>query len=118
MGIHGRELWSSDGTAEGTSMVKDIWPGPGSASPGAFLGDFIDVRGVLYFSAEDHTHGRELWRSDGTEEGTFLVKDILPSIASASPRWLAEVNGRLFFFADRELWQLRVALSGDDNGDG
>ena len=30
METHGNELWKSDGTAEGTSMVKDIWPGGGS----------------------------------------------------------------------------------------
>ena len=26
-GVHGRELWKSDGTAAGTVLVKDINPG-------------------------------------------------------------------------------------------
>ncbi len=30
-GEHGFELWKSDGTAEGTIMVKDIYPGRGSS---------------------------------------------------------------------------------------
>jgi ELWxxDGT repeat protein len=34
--------------------------------------------GALYFQAGDGTHGRELWRTDGTTAGTALVKDINP----------------------------------------
>ena len=35
-----------------------------------------DVGGVLLFAADDGAHGTELWRSDGTTEGTTQVKDI------------------------------------------
>src|ERR1043165_9816925 len=30
-GVHGRELWKSNGSAAGTTMVKDIVPGPSSS---------------------------------------------------------------------------------------
>ena len=32
-GTHGRELWTSDGTAAGTVMVKDIRPGSVGSNP-------------------------------------------------------------------------------------
>jgi ELWxxDGT repeat protein len=56
-GIHGRELWVSDGTTEGTAIVKDINPGEDDSDPGAL----VSVNGRLYFAADDGTHGRELW---------------------------------------------------------
>ena len=46
-------------------MVKDINPGAGGSSPGALT----NVNGTLYFSANDGTHGFELWKSDGTAAG-------------------------------------------------
>src|SRR5262245_17615654 len=42
-GVHGRELWKSDGTAAGTVLVKDIDPGPVSSLPF----NLINVNGVL-----------------------------------------------------------------------
>ena len=67
-GANGRELWRSDGTSDGTTMVADVNPGGGSAP------DFLTgAAGTLYFRADDGTDGIELWRSDGTS--TTLVKD-------------------------------------------
>jgi ELWxxDGT repeat protein len=56
-GERGVELWTSDGTEEGTRLVQDINPGPGSSSPDGFVvaGD------CLYFGANDGEHGFELW---------------------------------------------------------
>jgi ELWxxDGT repeat protein len=94
-GVHGEELWKSDGTEAGTVLVKDIRPGGGDSTP-AF---FRELNGVLYFRANDGVHGGELWRSDGTEAGTYMVRDVLAGEASAYPWKLHQVGGKLFFEA-------------------
>jgi ELWxxDGT repeat protein len=71
-GVHGVELWKTNGTAAGTKMVKDIKAGPKSSGPA----NLINVAGTLFFTAEDGIHGRELWKSDGTATGTVLIKDL------------------------------------------
>src|SRR5262249_52324726 len=71
-GVNGIEMWKSDGTADGTALVKDINSGSGSSTPS----NLINVNGTLFFSASDGTHGQELWKSNGTAAGTVLVKDI------------------------------------------
>ena len=57
----GRELWKSDGTAAGTTMVKDIVPGPGSSYPSSngFFSPLPTLDGSIYFGANDGA-GREL----------------------------------------------------------
>ena len=76
----GYELWKTDGNPGGgshTLLVKDILPGSGSSYPFALtvVSDGFDGE-LLYFSANDGSFGYELWRSDGTEQGTIMVKDI------------------------------------------
>ncbi len=98
--LHGVELWQSDGTTAGTTLVADIWPGPGNGAPG-FYGGFYSANGKLYFSANDSTHGYELYTSDGTAGGTLLVSDINPGLGSSMPLFYtaAVLNGKLFFGA-------------------
>jgi len=75
-GVHGTELWVSDGTASGTRLVKDICPGVLSSAPSSGIAH----DGALFFAALDDIHGFELWKSDGTEAGTVLVDDIFPGL--------------------------------------
>jgi ELWxxDGT repeat protein len=95
---HGRELWRSDGTADGTFMVADIKPGGGFSDPELMMG----VGGILYFSAQDGSHGRELWRTDGTPSGTRMVKNI--STGSTDFWKFAALGNQLFFDANAQLW--------------
>ena len=107
-GISGSELWKTDGTEQGTSLIKDINPGArGSISfgPRQQLGD------RLFFTADDGVHGEELWVTDGTEEGTVLVRDINPGATGSNIRNEFVVHaGELYFLADDgthglELWR-------------
>jgi ELWxxDGT repeat protein len=102
----GFEIWISDGSADGTSMVKNINPTTGAGSAPSHITGF---GGKAYFSADDGTNGDELWVTDGTEGGTSLLKDIDPS-GSSSPHGFTAVGGLLFFLADdgthgTELWK-------------
>src|SRR5437660_1690432 len=64
---------------------------------------------AIFFTADDLTHGIELWITDGTAAGTVLVKDINPGPGGSFPSNLTNVNGTLFFTAfdpinGTELW--------------
>ena len=105
-GVHGLELWKSDGTEEGTKIVKDIRVGSLSSYVGTnpypaatTNNSAINVGGILYFGANNGTHGIELWRSDGTEAGTFMVQDLFTGANGSIPSLLTNVNGRLYFNA-------------------
>jgi ELWxxDGT repeat protein len=107
----GNELWRTDGTDAGTYMVKDINPGAGEGVPNNQNSSKFLVNGVLYFPATDggSAFGLELWRSDGTAAGTYMVKDIVLGTTGSAPRMLASMNGRLLFAvststAGWELW--------------
>src|SRR5262249_29871518 len=94
-GVHGVELWKSDGSGIGTVMLKDIAPGSDSSSPF----NLTNVNGRLFFEANFvYFEGSELWTSDGTPEGTVRLK-------TRSFGNLTDVNGTLFFTADYGLWK-------------
>src|SRR5262245_17570170 len=98
-GVHGRELWKSDGTLAGTALVKDITPG----SSGTRFGPPANVNGTLFFGANGG-----LWKSDGTAAGTVLVKDVY--VLDYNFTKMTNVNGTLFFIAltgpSHERWEL------------
>lgn len=112
-GVHGTELWRSDGTEAGTYMVKDIWQAETGSAPIRLT--VLDDK--IMFFANDGTHGDELWVSDGTEAGTMLVKDINPGAGNVIRRnYLPQVrdykvyDGAFFFAADTgpqyaQLWR-------------
>lgn len=113
---HGEELWKSDGTRAGTVLVDDIRTGECATGHyyyepcSSYSTDLTAVGRTLFFVAVDDTHGRELWRSDGTDAGTVLVKDIIPGSGSSTLNSLAGAGGTLFFGADdgtrgTELWK-------------
>jgi ELWxxDGT repeat protein len=109
-------------------MVKDIKEGDHLAS-GVSYAQFTGVGDIIYFRADDGTgYGQELWRSDGTEAGTYMVKDINPGSNSSSINALNAFGNLLYFTGHddtngTELWRSDGTESGtymvkDINPDG
>jgi ELWxxDGT repeat protein len=64
----------------------------------------------VYFSADDGTTGRELWKSTGTSANTLLVKDIRAGVTSSFPTEFTDIKGNVFFAANdgingTEIWK-------------
>ena len=101
----GQELWVTDGTSVGTTLVKDINTVSTHSSPRFFT----EFNGKVYFSANDGNNGTELWVTNGTAEGTTMVKDIYTGSGSSDVSELSVFKGKLFFEANNaatgyELW--------------
>ncbi|HKL22334.1 MAG TPA: putative Ig domain-containing protein, partial [Tichowtungia sp.] len=107
-GVHGEELWITDGTAEGTRMVRDILPPENTPWPddpnfiGSDPGYFAALPdGRVVFQARDELFRRdELWVSDGTSAGTFMVANIGGEDDNGIPRYMTPLgDGRIVFSA-------------------
>ncbi|GMQ81180.1 MAG: hypothetical protein BMS9Abin05_0611 [Rhodothermia bacterium] len=101
----GIELWRSDGTPQGTFLLKDIYLG----SEDSYPYDLFPVGNRLFFTAVDGEHGRELWVTDGSMSGTHLVADVVPGPEASAASPLLAIENLLLFSADdgvhgRELW--------------
>lgn len=78
-GIHGKELWSSDGTTAGTTLVKDIVPGTGDSK---ITSIYAYNNKVYFFASGNNPDITQLWQSDGTAAGTIVLKDSAPILSS------------------------------------
>jgi ELWxxDGT repeat protein len=90
----GDEIWVSNGTRAGTTLLKNIRPG----SYGSYTKDLTVLNNHIYFSANDGTNYSELWRTDGTPNGTYMVKDIHIGLSSEI-KSLYTYNNKLYFKA-------------------
>ncbi|MFD2522794.1 3-coathanger stack domain-containing protein [Emticicia soli] len=99
-GTNGRELWKTNGTTAGTVMVKDInltSTGTDNFTFSNYNRPFLNVNGTLFFLANSGPEGFELWKSDGTANGTMLVKDFVPGPASAEYNNFQVLGSNIYF---------------------
>ncbi len=112
--ITGSELWKTDGTVGGTSIVKDINPG----IAGSAVRNLSMQNNLIYFAATNGINGIELWKTDGTSAGTIMLKDIYAGSSHSQPGNFTNVNGTIFFTANddlnygNELWKTNGTAAG------
>ncbi|MBR8826408.1 MAG: VCBS repeat-containing protein [Gomphosphaeria aponina SAG 52.96 = DSM 107014] len=86
-------------------LVKDIYSGGSSSNPA----HLTNINGTLFFQANNGTEGVELWKSDGSEAGTVLVKNIREGSRNANTNNIINVNNIIYFPANGingiELWK-------------
>lgn len=111
----GRELWTTSvsGDATTTQPLLDISPGSADGVPGAFRP--VRIGSHIYFAARDAAGGTELWRTDGTPQGTDRHADIRSGPSGSEPVQLLESAGRLVFQAvtDDSGYRLWIAEPAD-----
>ena len=105
-GTHGMELFATSPPYDNADLVKDIFPGAGSAD----IANMTAMGTTLFFTANDGTFGTELWRSvpPYDPDHTERISDIYRS-GSSTPNELTVLARSLFFGARNpddgmELW--------------
>ena len=104
----GAELWRTDGTAAGTSLVRDLAPG----SQGSLPSSLTALGERLVFAASG-----KLWASDGTGDGTTLILPTDPNAPESRPEFRTLLGDRLFFTA-RDATHGSEVWSTDGTADG
>jgi ELWxxDGT repeat protein len=103
----GIELWKSDGTPGGIELVKDINTSNDCGGPPTCSSEPtkpVILNGVMHFAAYNSDGTQTLWRSNGTDAGTYQISDV------QFPWQLTKLGSRLIFAGqgpgdDAELWR-------------
>ena len=122
-----QQIWRSDGSPEGTSLFIDLGP-PSDVPPhpsqraSDYPFDFEVAGDTMFFAVDTAEFGRELWKTDGTVEGTVRLTDVIAgpesSIIHRNPFWIS--NGGVFFDIENEvggssLWKSDGTPSGTNS---
>jgi ELWxxDGT repeat protein len=107
-------LWKSDGTTTGTVKLRDIkfTPSDTENQLNQVPITLIAVGKTLFFTANNSVRTYDLWKSDGTAQGTIEVKRGIevaqaPEGSSRLSPELVNVNNVLYFFSasGKQLWK-------------
>jgi ELWxxDGT repeat protein len=112
-GIHGMELWISDGTVAGTILFKDLYPG----STGSYPQAFTVANNKLFFMGSGVDGERRLYVSDGTIPGTKIIKNNFVNLFNGMSDFPV-LNTTIYFTSDNGtgsgtgLWKSNGNISG------
>ncbi|MBP6024724.1 T9SS type A sorting domain-containing protein [Ferruginibacter sp.] len=119
------EIWKSDGTAAGTTLVYTMPNAVGFTNANQFgsNSNTIDnfsldaTTNLMYFGGYDATNGNELWVTDGTAAGTHIVKDIKAGAGNSNPWGFCKIGNDVFFNCtevglERKLWKTDGTAAG------
>jgi ELWxxDGT repeat protein len=98
------DLWKTDGTENGTLKISNI-------DSKIILKELTIADNLLYFSADDSTNGECLWVTDGTAEGTRIVRDSSGAVLPR-PAQFTVLNNKLFFVCDHPVYGSELWTSG------
>ncbi|HNA19476.1 MAG TPA: hypothetical protein PK023_05965 [Chitinophagaceae bacterium] len=116
------QIWKSDGTAVGTSLVYTMAAAP-TSSVSLWTSDrdgkknFSVSSNTMFFGGYDATNGNELWVTDGTAAGTHIVKDLKTGTGNSSPQAFCKIGADVFFTcmqtaSERKLWKTDGTAAG------
>jgi ELWxxDGT repeat protein len=96
-------------TSAQVNLVKDINPGAGAG----YVNQAMTPGGSLvFFNANAAPNGIQPWRSNGTDAGTFMLKDVFPSPSSLIIGASGYLDGNFYFFANNTLWKSNGTTAG------
>ncbi len=94
----GREIWVSNGNTDEAYLLKDIYPSNNSSISQSFSETSVILGNTLFFIATDGSSDGEIWKTDGTSEGTEKVTNFLNYKVSK----LTTAGDKLFFLIQKE----------------
>lgn len=99
-GPYSFRLWSSAGTAETTGPVNlpEI--------PWYDATEMVRAGGLLFFQVGRSYEEHDLWRTDGTSQGTFVVAHLQAQAI------MVPYQNALYFFKDRQIWKTNGTTQG------
>lgn len=114
---HGRELWRTDGTADGTELLLDLEPGTESAN----IDELVSAGGRAFFirsptvAGRRHSGALELWKGDGSAAGTSLVAPLTSGVYDETIAAVGEDVVIVLYEVEQqtfELWRSDGTLNG------
>lgn len=110
---YGREIWKTDGTQIGTSIVMDINPGSNSGIVTGYE-KMYRFNNKIFFLATDTNYNLALWSTDGTSTNSFYSFGSNYYLASFFD-FDYENYSELFFSFNGNLWKTDGTLAGTNS---